>query len=293
MGPAVSVAAASDAGPQLPLAASRRPPGAETAGDLLRAAVEAPPPFLRGFRPWCLRSGSALVTELWASPSADLRALDPVGRVVHIACGAALLRLRLAVAVAGREPVDRLLPCAGEPLLLATVRLAGPRLASRAERALYAAIGAPVADLLPGTAPVPAGVLGDLAQAAAIEGAVLDVVGPATALFRRPRPVPAATRPGSARLPGPAPLAGSRATAGLLAVISTRPGARAGWLRTGQALQRVLLLAATRGISATPFPPMLEAPDPRLAGALLALDIRQPQVMLQLATAAIPPVSAI
>ncbi len=178
-------AAGGGAGPETPLRPSRLAQAgrAEAAEHLLRAAAEAPPPFLRSLRPWCLRAGAGgQVTELWASPSPDLRALDPTGRAVHIACGAALLRLRLAAAVAGREPVDRLLPRAGEPLLLATIRLAGPRQPSRAERALHAAIARPVTGDPPGAAPVPASVLGDLAQAAAIEGAVLDVVGPAAAL---------------------------------------------------------------------------------------------------------------
>ncbi len=68
-------------------------------------------------------------------------------------------------------------------------------------------------------------------------------------------------------------------------MISARPGTRAGWLRTGQALQRVLLLATAHGISAMPFPPVLEAPDARLAEALLALGIKQPEVILRLSGA--------
>jgi hypothetical protein len=245
----------------------------ETTEHLLRAAAEAAPPLLRGVRPWCLRAGAGpRVTELWASPSPDLRALDPTGRAVQIACGAALLRVRVAAAVAGREPVDRLLPRPGEPLLLATIRLAGPRPPSPAERALHAAIARPVTGGQPGGAPVPASVLCDLAQAAAIEGAVLDVVVASPAAPFRP------TRPGP-------PPTGSQGTSGTLAVISARPGTRAGWLRTGQALQRVLLLAIAHDIWATPFRPVLEAPDGRLAEALLALGIEQPQVILQLSGA--------
>jgi hypothetical protein len=255
-------------------------PRDEATQQLLRAAVEAPPPFLRGVRPWRLRAGAGQqVTELWASPSRDLRALDPTGRVVQIACGAALLRLRLAAAVAGREPVDRLLPRPGEPQLLATIRLAGPRQPSQAERVLHAVIGRPVANGVPTAAPVPASLLGDLAQAAAIEGAVLDIVDSPVVPSRRPGPGPA--RPAAQRRhagPGKAP--------GLIAVIYARPGTRAGWLRTGQALQRVLLLATAHGISARPFPPVPEAPDARLADVLVAFGIGQPQLILQLSRAA-------
>ena len=58
---------------------------------------------------------------------------------LHIACGAALLNLRLAAVVAGRQPVLRLLPDPDQPLLLATVRLAGPCQAQADEVELHAA----------------------------------------------------------------------------------------------------------------------------------------------------------
>jgi hypothetical protein len=67
-----------------------------------------------------------------AAPSSQRRAL-------HIACGAALFNLRLAVAVAGRQPVVRLLPDPGQPLLLATVRLAAPWHAQQHELELHVA----------------------------------------------------------------------------------------------------------------------------------------------------------
>jgi hypothetical protein len=264
-------------------------PRQQAAEPLMRAAAQAAPPLLRGIRPWCLRPGAdAGVAELWASPGRELQALDPTGRVVHIACGAALLRLRLAAAVAGREPVDRLLPRPEEPLLLATIRLAGLRRPEDAERALYAAIGQEAEREPRSAAPVPASALGELGQAAAIEGAILDVLDSATAArvvaLAAAAVPPRGTAP--ARRPGPGPVRARRdpgtEPAPRLAVISARPGSRAGWLRTGQALQRVLLLGSTLGIATTPFLPVLEVPGPWLGSALRGLGIERPQLVLQL-----------
>jgi hypothetical protein len=91
-----------------------------------------------------------------AAPSSQRRAL-------HIACGAALFNLRLAVAVAGRQPVVRLLPDPGQPLLLATVRLAAPWHAQQHELELHVAIAARRTNGSPfSRRPVPPGVLADL-----------------------------------------------------------------------------------------------------------------------------------
>ena len=46
-----------------------------------------------------------------------------------------------------------------------------------------------------------------------------------------------------------------------LVVLSTPPGGRASWLRAGQALQRVLLTATGRGVSASPLTQPLETTD--------------------------------
>jgi nitroreductase len=66
-----------------------------------------------------------------------------------------------------------------------------------------------------------------------------------------------------------------------LAVLSMRSGTKADWLRAGQALQRVLLTATARGISASPLTQPLETRD-----AWLVRDPRsgseQPQMILRL-----------
>jgi hypothetical protein len=235
-------------------------PGALTRQDcasLLRAAAaaQAAPQWPGHPRPWRLRLGPGRESvELHAKPSRVLRRGDPSGRIAHIASGAALFNVRLAIAVAGREPVTRLLPHDEEPLLLAITRLSGPHRPGEDERALHAAIGRQVRAGPFAGAPVPPAVLGELRDAAALEGTVLDVLDPSAWLED-----------------------GSR-----LAVLSIPHRTRAGWLRTGQALQRVLLLASTHGVSAAPLSPALEAPDHRMTDRLRVDGIEYPQIILRL-----------
>ena len=63
-------------------------------------------PSMHNTQPWRFRYRETDQTiELYADPSRVLRHADPQGRAVHIACGAALFNLRLAIAVSAREPV--------------------------------------------------------------------------------------------------------------------------------------------------------------------------------------------
>jgi len=144
--------------------------------NLLAAAVAAP--SMHNTQPWRFRVRRyAHVVELYADPARALPHSDPVGRAIHIACGAALLNLRLAAAVAGREPVVKLLPDPLQPVLLATVRLAGPYRALPAELELYAAIPRRHTNRLPfSDRPVPPAVLAELVEAARVEGAILHVL---------------------------------------------------------------------------------------------------------------------
>jgi nitroreductase len=141
--------------------------------DLLAAATAAP--SMHNTQPWRFRVSKDMI-ELRADPERRLAVADPAGRAMYIACGAALLNLRLAAAIAGREPAVTLLPDPGQPLLLATVRLAGPHQAAPAERELHAAITLRHTNRGPfRTRPVPPGVLAELADAARVEGAILHV----------------------------------------------------------------------------------------------------------------------
>jgi nitroreductase len=148
-------------------------PPAEIIAGWLKSATLAP--SMHNTQPWRFRVSRADQTiELYADPSRILEYGDPHGRAVHIACGAALFNLRLAVAVGGREPVVRLLPDPRQPQLLAELRLAGPYQPDEADTELHAAITARHTNRQPfSNRPVPPGVLAELVQAARSEGVTL------------------------------------------------------------------------------------------------------------------------
>src|ERR1017187_6363517 len=148
----------------------------ELVDDLLQAAVAAP--SMHNTQPWRFRVDQASQTiELYADAERQLAYGDPAGRAVHIACGAALLNLRLAAAVHGRQAVVQLLPDPGRPLLLAAIRLGGRCRAGDVEAELHAAIGRRHTNREPfSSRPVPPGVVAELIEAATIEGAILHVL---------------------------------------------------------------------------------------------------------------------
>jgi nitroreductase len=142
--------------------------------ELLAAALAAP--SMHNTQPWRFRV-SGDVIEVRADPERALPIADPTGRATHIACGAAVMNLRLAAAVAGREPMVRLLPDAGQPLLMATISLAGPYRAGPGESELHDAITLRHTSRGPFSGhPVPPGVLAELAEAASVEGGILHVL---------------------------------------------------------------------------------------------------------------------
>jgi len=274
-------------------------PPAEQIAEWVRAATLAP--SMHNTQPWQFRvrpDGQAI--EVRADPARMLRHGDPHGRAVHIACGAALFNLRIAVAAGGREPVTRLLPDPAEPLLLATVRLGGRHRPGEDDRDLLAVIPARHTNRRPFSArPVPPGVLAELVQAAQLEGAVLDLPGHDETLRLLGVVADAETdlladpgyRAELARWAGgerdqdgiPASATGPRDPHGRtpvrdflggaapdyewfedapqLAVLSAPGNAKEDWLRAGQALERVLLTATLRGIAAGILTQPLETHD--------------------------------
>lgn len=261
----------------------------QTAERLIEAATTAP--SLYNSQPWQFVAWPAdRVIEIYADPARAPRRRDPRGRAVHIACGSALFNLRLAVARAGYEPVARLLPSPRDPLLLASVRLAGPYRPRPAERDLYAAIR--LVGYGPFTGHPPRGVLADLKEAAAVEGASLRELGPADGLRILPGP---ATGPDLHRAAGRRVMGRFRPmrdlSPGQLAVISTGAGDRASWLRAGQAAQHVLLLATHHGVQAALLSPAPEAPGGPAHGET-ALAGEHPAVILQFGSGHSRPVTA-
>jgi nitroreductase len=278
-----------------------RPTGSleEQVAELVHAATLAP--SMHNTQPWRFRLlRDAETIELYADPDRMLPRSDPHGRAVHIGCGAALFNLRVAAATAGRQALVRLLPATSEPLLLASVRLAGQHRPDETDRELYAAIPARHSNRGPYSGrPVPPGVRAELVAAAQFEGATLSLPGQAEThrllrliadaecdLIGDPGYRDELARwvggerdkdgiPGSAA--GPRDPRGSTPvrdflgghTAGYawfeeqpqLAVLSTATSTKLDWLRAGQALQRVLLTATQHGIATSLLTQPLETSD--------------------------------
>ena len=286
--------------------------------ELVRMATLAP--SMHNTQPWRfqLRPASQEI-ELYADPARMLRYSDSRGRAVHLACGAALLNLRLAVMMTGREPRVRLLPDPAQPLLLATLQLAGVHRPVEADGDLHAAIPARHTNRRPfSNRPVPPGVLAELAAAARLEGAVLRfpgeeerhrlrhlVVDAERELLAEPGyraelaqwaggerdrdGIPeAALGPRDPSQATPVRDFGAPVTdyawfeeTPQFAVLATATSTPLGWLRAGQAMQRVLLTATAHGIATCPLTPPLETAD-----AWLVRDVQsasqEPQMILRL-----------
>ncbi|MEV5986631.1 nitroreductase family protein [Streptomyces sp. NPDC052051] len=251
---------------------------------LVSAAVAAP--SIHPTRPWRFRLDPDTVTlEIRAVPYGGPRPADPAGRAPHLAAGCAVLNLRVAVAHFGWEPVTRLLPRPEEPDLLATVRIVGGD-GDVPAPGLYDALWRRHSSRFPFSGrPLPRAVLGELAAAARAEGALLSRPTPKeterllelaeadhhistdsdpAARSRVSAPEPLAPRGCRDRLPQrPAHRYPAAVPARpLLAVVTTADDGRIDWLRAGQALQRVLLVATAHGLRTSLLHQALDRPDP-------------------------------
>ncbi|MEO3751224.1 nitroreductase [Streptomyces sp. B6B3] len=222
---------------------------------LVRAATAAP--SLHNAQPWRFRFLSDSATfQVRAALDRCLPQADPHGRALHLGCAAALFNLRVAAAHAAWLPVTRLLPDPYDPRLLATVRLEPPPPPARAGAAEELAMLTDLADLFPAIRqrrtsrqpfrdePVPAEVRELLVDAAEREGAHLRFPPPGEAWIilelsqdAEGRDLANFTTSGTGQ---PAQLA-------LLGTSEDRP---LDWLRAGQALERLLLVATGHGLSA-------------------------------------------
>ena len=104
---------------------------------VLAAATAAP--SLHNSQPWRFRCTCSAI-ELYSDPTRALPAADPDGREMLLACGAALLNLRLAIRSIGRYADVRLCPDPRQPTLLAVVRPGGHSRITPADRRLAEAI---------------------------------------------------------------------------------------------------------------------------------------------------------
>ncbi|GLX99520.1 hypothetical protein [Herbidospora sp. NBRC 101105] len=240
---------------------------------LLIAAGEAP--SVQNTQPWRFRVVRREYVELSADPDRRLTVGDPRARSLHVSCGAALLNLRLAVRQTGHHPLVWLMP---EPGLLAAVRLKETEAPLPAERRLYAAIPARRTNREPyDDRAVPAGIIGDMKIAASREGAclvVLDRTGVHELLEYAAIAEDELGRDGDYQaeltrwavpdyVRGPGPDGDPPVTRNLgrryrsatfearprIAVLTTPGDGPVDWLRAGQALERVLLVATAAGLS--------------------------------------------
>lgn len=246
---------------------------------LLVAASAAPSAL--NTQPWRFRIVSRDFVELFGDPGRQLVVSDPRGRSLHVSCGAALFNLRLAIKQAGFRPLVWLQPNAGfQPWLLAAVHMAEAGPPSAEDRLLYAVISARRTNREPyQRKAIPPAVLAELSTAAAREGATLmhldrpavadmleyaamaedELAVDAAYLAELARwALPGYVRgPRSEADPPPTRWLGDRDRSAVfearprLAVLTTQGDRPIDWLRAGQALQRVLLTATARGLSAS------------------------------------------
>jgi nitroreductase len=280
------------------------------------AAISAPSIF--NTQPWCFRVRQDSI-DLFADLSRQLHVVDPDGRELSMSVGAALLNLRVALLSHGRRPLTRLLP-GDAPALAARVRCGPVVVPNHSVRALAAAVPRRRTNRLPyARTPIPADVIDELRASAAAEGARLHLlntvsrnavfaiarsaqrtdldeayrrelaewthgipgrrdglppstIGPPDATGRLPLRdfTPGVARDGTPFEPHPQ-----------IAVLTTDHDGPLQWLRSGQALQRVLLTATVRGIAAQPITQPLEVP--RLRQLMAGADRRRfPQAIIRL-----------
>ncbi|HEV8559413.1 MAG TPA: nitroreductase family protein [Actinophytocola sp.] len=268
----------------------------------LRAAIRAPSPH--NTQPWRFETGPRRV-DLLLDRERVLAVADGDAREARLACGAALLNLRLAVHAAGRAVRVDLLPDRDRPDLLATAWIGGERAPAPEHRALAGAIERRASNRHPFTdRPVPARVRHGLLRAAGAEGGRLILLerpselGAFAALLRRADHLQSEDPAYQAELRawvaehagradgvprsagGPRPAWGgvlalrrfNESTVDhpferdpLVAILATPGDTALDQVRAGQALQRVLLAATVDGLTASFVSQPTEVPATRAA----------------------------
>lgn len=146
-------------------------------------AAAAAAPSIHNSQPWRFTVTRPDVIDVHAEIDRMLWVADPLGRALHLSCGAALFNLRLAIRSVGCRALVWPLPDPdGEPTKIASVQVARSRPPTLVERELYDAIWRRHSSRLPYTElPVPEAVQVSLEQEAACEGATLRMLHAAEA----------------------------------------------------------------------------------------------------------------
>ncbi|EME62616.1 Acg family FMN-binding oxidoreductase [Amycolatopsis decaplanina] len=283
----------------------------------LEAAVRAPSPH--NTQPWLFELGPDVIGVV-LDEDRGLEVCDPDRREARLSCGAALLNLELAIAVAGRSCDVEFLPEKDRPELLAKVGIGLRHRPTAAEQRLAASIRVRYSNRRPfASTPVPAWARHAVRRAAREEGAkliLLDEVGlleTVAGLIRRADHIQLLderfqaelrewTREAGSHDGVPAYAGGPRPSGGLLpvrhhgesdrvreferdpvvAVLTTPTDGPLAQIRAGRAMQRALLTATSLGLSVSFYSQPMEIPSARAALRSLLGENEHPQVGFRL-----------
>jgi nitroreductase len=259
---------------------------------VLIAATAAP--SLHNSQPWRFRCTPGAI-ELYADTARAVSGTDPDHRDLLLACGAALLNLRLAIRALGVHPAVQLLPDPNRPDLLAIVRMQGHSPAGSVDRRLAEAIArhrTNTRPLAPTIVPVP--LVNGLRQAAKSEQAWMATLAAAQLPILRTL----VTQAHDTQQHDPAFVAEWSHWAGrdpdstdgvpafepdpMIAVIGSFHDLPLAHLQAGQAMQRVLLVATIAGLSVSLLSQVVAVPATRKQLRELIGGGLWPQVVLRL-----------
>lgn len=265
-------------------------------------------PSLHNSQPWRFALTAAAI-ELYAERERALSVIDPTGREMRIACGAALFNLRLALLDHGIRPLVTILPDGRCPDLVAAIRHGGRKELTPELHGLLAAVPRRHPDRHPADDATPsAAELAALRRAAVAESGWMHVINDraqraalheratrahdqrmADSTFRaeldrwtttgpdRDDGVPAAVGGPLAAPPEPDPEAEP-----VVAVVVGQATGDRGDVQVGQALQRVLLTATVAGLCVSFVSHVVQVHDTREELRWLSGGVRPPHAVLRI-----------